>query len=345
MKYQLPICALLLVALSTGSAQVASHAPTAIANTTAAQVSAQQISAPQVSDKAVARVNGAVLTDRDLLREMYAIFPYAQQHNGFPKAQEAAIRQGALEMIIFEELVYQEAVRRKLTVPPEELNRAEADFRKQFKSPDEYQQYLQTEMHGSEQQLRKQIQRSLLIEQLLKSDVEDKSAVSRAEVKAYYDKNPARYTQPESFSFQSISIVPPLKPTAGQAQEAQKHAEDALRQAKATNSYQEFGLLAEKISEDDFRVNMGDHKVIALDKLPPQIVKAFSAMQPGQVSGLIQIESAYTIVRLNAHTPAKKQSLKEVESDLKVDLQKSKYEKLRSGLAKQLRAKAKIEVS
>src|ERR1039458_4477896 len=345
MKHQLPICALLLLALSTGSAQVASHAPTAIANTTAAQVSAQQISAPQMSDKAVARVNGAVLTDRDLLREMYAIFPYARQHNGFPKSEEAAIRQGALEMIIFEELVYQEAVRRKLTVPPEKLNRAEADFRKQFKSPDEYQQYLQTEMHGSEQQLRKQIQRSLLIEQLLKSDVEDKSAVSRAEVKAYYDKNPARYTQPESFSFQSISIVPPLKPTAGQAQEAQKHAEDALRQAKATNSYQEFGLLAEKISEDDFRVNMGDHKVIALDKLPPQIVKAFSAMQPGQVSGLIQIESAYTIVRLNAHTPAKKQSLKEVESDLKVDLQKSKYEKLRSGLAKQLRAKAKIEVT
>jgi hypothetical protein len=72
-----------------------------------------------VSDKPVARVNGAVLTDRDLLREMFAIFPYARQHNGFPKAQEASIRQGALEMIIFEELVYQEAMRRKLTVPPQ----------------------------------------------------------------------------------------------------------------------------------------------------------------------------------------------------------------------------------
>ena len=67
-------------------------------------------------------------------------------------------------------------------------------------------------------------------------------------------------------------------------------------------------------------------------------------MQPGQVSGLIQIESAYTVVRLNAHNPAKKQSLQEVKADLKVELQKSKYEKLRSGLAKQLRAKAKIEV-
>jgi parvulin-like peptidyl-prolyl isomerase len=339
MKHQLPIGALLLVALSAASAQVASHAPTAVANTTAAQASALQ-----VSDKPVARVNGAVLTDHDLLREMYAIFPYAQQHNGFPKAQEAAIRQGALEMIIFEELVYQEAVRRKLTVPPEKLNRAEADFRKQFNSPDQYQQYLQAEMHGSPQQVRQQIQRSLLIEQLLKSDVENRSAVTLAEVKAYYDRNPARFQQPESFSFQSISVVPPLKPTAAQAKEAQKHAEDALRQAKATKSYQDFGLLAEKISEDDFRVNMGDHKVIGRDKLPPQIVKAFLAMQPGQVSGLIQIESAYSIVRLNAHTATKKRSLEEVKSDLKVELQKSKYEKLRSGLAKQLRAKAKIEV-
>ncbi len=33
----------------------------------------------------------------------------------------------------------------------------------------------------------------------------------------------------------------------------------------------------------------------------------------------------------------------EVKYDLKTDLQKSKYEKLRSGLAKQLRAKAKVE--
>src|SRR5579862_1364280 len=118
MKYQLAIAAMLALALTAASAQMASHSPTAAANPASAQVAA-----PQVSDKPVARVNGAVLTDRDLLREMYTIFPYAQQHNGFPKAQEASIRQGALEMIIFEELVYQEAERRKLNVPSETLRR------------------------------------------------------------------------------------------------------------------------------------------------------------------------------------------------------------------------------
>jgi len=342
MKYQLPIFGLLLTALSfsAASAQIASHAPTAVSSTTASQPPALQ-----ATDKPVARVNGTVLTDRDLLREMYAIFPYAQQHNGFPKAQEAAIRQGALEMIIFEELVYQDAVRRKLVVPAAKLKSAEAEFRKQFKSPDEYQGYLQAEMKGSEQQLRQQMKRSMLIEQVMKDDVESKSTVSLAEVKAYYDKNPAKYTEAEAYSFQTISVMPPLKPTAAQAKEAQKAAEDALRQAKATKNYQDFGLLAEKVSQDDFRVNMGDHKVIGRDKLPPQIIKAFSTMQPGQISGLIQIESAYTIVRLNGHTAAKKKTLQEVKADLKVELQKLKYEKLRSGLAKQLRAKAKIEVS
>jgi parvulin-like peptidyl-prolyl cis-trans isomerase-like protein/SurA-like protein len=327
------------MAFTAASAQMASHAPTAIANMASAQAPVMQ-----VSDKPVVRVNGAVLTDRDLLREMYTIFPYAQQHNGFPKAQEAQIRQGALEMIIFEELVYQEAVRRKLNIPAEKLNRAQGEFRKQFNSPDQYQQYLQSEMHGSEQQLRQQIRRSLLIEQVLKTDVEVRATVTPAELQAYYVKNAARFSQPETFTFQSISIVPPLKATAEQAKQARTKAEEALRQAKATKSYQEFGLLAEKISEDDFRVNMGDHKAISADKLPPQVVRSLQAIQSGQVTGLIQIESAYTIIRLNAHTPARKKPLSEVKSELNTDLQKSKYEKLRSNLAKQLRAKAKIEV-
>src|SRR6201981_3242191 len=139
MKPTILISLLLAVLLLRASAQVASHAPT--------QPTSAAAPVPPPNDKPVARVNGAVLTDRDLLREMYAIFPYAQQHNGFPIAQEAAIRQGALEMIIFEKLVYQEAERRKLSVPSETMRRQESEFRKQLPSPEQYQQYLPLEIH------------------------------------------------------------------------------------------------------------------------------------------------------------------------------------------------------
>lgn len=334
----LVVFALLLGAAVNASAQVSSHTPTG-----AAKSSPPSASVFQVSDKPVARVNGAVLTDRDLLREMLQIFPYASQHNGFPKEQEAAIRQGALQMIIFEELVYQEALRRNWTVSPEQLNHEEAEFEKQFHSAEEYQQYLKTEMGGSEQTVRLKIKRSLLIERVLKNDVQDRSVVTLLEARAYYDKNPARFQIPESYTFQSISIMPPPNPTADQRKEGSKKADDALSQAQKTKSYQEFGLLAERISEDDFRVNMGDHKAVEKDKLPPQVVNTFSSMKPGQVSGLIQIEQAYTIVRLNAYTPATNRSFDQVKSELRTELQKQKYERLRADLDKRLRARATVE--
>ena len=336
----LVVFALLLGAAVGVSGQVSSHAPTGAAN----QVSPTAVSPFQVSDKAVARVNGAILTDRDLLREMLQIFPYASQHNGFPKEQEASIRQGALQMIIFEELVYQEAKRRNLTVAPQELKESEAEFKKQFQSVEEYQQYLKTEMGGSERAVREKIKRSLLIERVLKSDVQDKSVVTMAEVRAYYDKNPGRFQMPESYVFQSISVLPPQNPNEEQKKEALKKANEALSQAKNTKSYEEFGLLAERISEDDFRVNMGDHRAVEKDKLPPQVVKAFLSMKPGQMSDVIQIEQAYTIVRLNAHTPATKRSFDQVKGELHKELEKTKYESLRSGLDKKLRAQAKVEI-
>lgn len=340
MRY-LVVFALLLGAAANATAQVSSHAPTAAKP---AQPAVSADSAFQVSDKPVARVNGATLTDRDLLREMLQIFPYANTHGGFPKAEEASIRQGALQMIIFEELVYQEAQRRKLTIAQQQVKQAEIEFKKQFHSQQEYQQYLKVEMGGSEQNVASKIKRSLLIEQVLKLEVENKSAVTLAETRAYYEKNPAKFQVPESFAFQSISILPPQRPTADQKQEALKRAADEVKQAKLTRTYQEFGLLAEKVSEDDFRVNMGDHKAVDKDKLPPQVVKALLAMKPGQVSDVIQIEQAYTIIRLNVHTLSTKKTFEQVKSGLRTDLQKSKYEQLRVGLDKHLRASAKVEL-
>lgn len=338
----LAVLVLLLAAVAAAAAQVSSPAPTEAAKPAA--LAAPSASAFQVSDKPVARVNGAVLTDRDLLREMLQIFPYASQHNGFPKAQEASIRQGALQMIIFEELVYQESQRRKLMVPAQQVKQSEADFKKQFPSAEEYQKYLKMEMGGSDQTVRDKIRRSLLIEQVLKAEVEDKSAVSLSEAKAYYDKNGAKFQVPESFTFQLISILPPQNPNANQKREGLRKANEALKQAKTTKSYEEFGLLAEKISEDDFRVNMGDHKAVERDNLPPQVVQAFLSMKPGEVSGLIQVEQAYTILRLNQHSLARKLSFPEVKDKLRTELQRIKYEQLRAGLDKRLRVNAKVEV-
>lgn len=343
MRFQVCSASLLLLMVSVSSAQVASHQQ-APKLETSDKLPAAQMQAVVVNDKPVVRVNGTALTNRDLTREMFAIFPYGQQHNGFPKSMEPDIRKGALDMIIFEELVYQEAVRRKMEIPATRVTQAEANFKKKFPSSKQYQDYLKMECQGSTQVLRQKIRRSLLIESLLKIEVQAKSTVTLAQAKAFYDKNPQTYRHSETFSIQTISIIPPANASPDVQKEARKRAEDALRQAKATKSYREFGLLAEKLSDDDWRVNMGDRKAMEADKLPPPVVEAARKMKPGDVSELMQFGTNYALFRLNEHTPAGRAKFDDVKKQLQSDMQKSRLNELRAEFGKRLRKNAKVEV-
>ena len=344
------LAGLLLAAALPAQGQTPNAAPAKVA----ALATGGNVAQPQPHARPVARVNGAVLTDVDLLREMYAIFPYARQHNGgFPKAMEADIRRGALKMIEFEELVYQEAKRRQMAMAPERLAKAEKEFRDQFPSAQDFRNFLQAETNGSLPALRTKIARSLLIEDLLKAEVTDKSGISLAEARTFYLKNPARFKLAESYALQTITIMPPVRPTPEQPtppaptpeqfRQMRLRAADALRQAKATKTYEEFGILAEKISEDDYRVMMGNHKAVDAADLPPAILQALSKMQPGQVSEVIEAESALTIVRLNAHTPGRAQTFQEAAGTLRAEMQHNKQEALRHALDARLRKNAKIE--
>ena len=334
--YLFAIC-LLAIAIH---AQVAAHAPTQLNTTPAAgMVSA----APVPPDKPVAQVNGSVLTNADLVREEYAIFPYARQHNGIPKELAPQIRDGALKMLVFEELVYQEALRRKMTVPPARMQQAEAEFRKQFPGTDAFTAFLQSDFHGSQRLLDEKIRRSLLIDSLLKTEVEERSTVTPVQVRAYYDKNPARFQHPETYTFQTISILPPANATAGQLKEGRKRAEQAVLQAKQAKTSEAFGLLAEKVSDDDYRVMMGQHKPVPVNQLPPQVLKALRTMQAGDVSDLIQVDQAWTIVHLQQQTPAGQSKFADVRTQLTKELQQTRKNQLRAALDQSLRQKAKVE--
>ncbi len=318
-------------------AQVPSHTPGYVPDAFIANTTFHAVGQPLV------RVNGAVLTDRDLLREMYSIFPYARLHNGFPKAMEPDIRAGALKMIIFEELVYQEAERRKMTVPPDQVARALVQLRQQCSSESQFQQFLKEEFQGSQKLLQARIERSLLIDKFLKQQVADKAVVTPADARAYYDQHAEAFRLPESFSFQSISFLPPRNATPAQLAEVRKRAQATLGQAKAAKTYEQFGLLAEKVSDDDFHVMMGDHKEADRSKLPPIVATKLMSMQPGQVSDIVQFDAnAFTILRLNSHNAPSIRKFETIKDGLREQLERQKTEQLRNALLASLSKNAKI---
>ncbi len=355
MKIRLCAALVVMMAVGTASAQLVSAHGSGGAKATASPLPvisnphvaaakpAQMVPAMQVTGKAVARVNGVDLIDRDLVQEMYNLFPYASQHSGFPKTLEPEIRRGALQMIIFEELVYQEAMHRHMTIPAADLATAEKEFRKQFASQEAYRQFLKTETNGSEAAMREKIRRAMLIEALLNKEINGPAQITTVQAKTEYEKDIAQYKHGEIVHIQSISLMPPSQAKAVQ-DEAKKRAEDALKQARQAKNYRDFGLLAEKFSDDDYRVNMGDHKPMELSMLPPPIVQALAKMKPGDVSELIAFDGNYTIVRLDARTPAGTTPFAEVKTKLQSEMQKEKTEQLRTAFAQKLRQNAKIEV-
>ncbi len=333
---KLNIANLILIASLTAAAQVASHAPTV-------QPAAP---APAVvpSGRPVLRVNGTVLTDRDLVREMLNVFPYAKQHGGrFPKDSEPEIRKAAMRNLEFEELAYQEAKRRGLVVAPAKLTQGVKDLRAQFDDESQFQQYLKAEQKGSPEELRSKIRRAILIELVLKSEVESRAKITDAQLRAFYDKNPERFRKPDSISIQTITIAYGDHPSPADKQKARKQAEDAWKQAKATKDYEGFGLIAEKVSMDDWRVMMGDHKWLHRGRMPEAVEKVAFTMKPGEVSGIIDAGDSFVIVRLNGREDSHLVGFSEVKPQLKQDLEKQKKDELRAAFDQRLRKTAKIE--
>lgn len=337
MKLRLSILVLAVTTIAQG--QVASHKPTTLpVNTNAPAVASMPAAKP------IVRVNGAVLTDRDLMREMMNVFPYAKQHGGrFPQESEAKIRQTALKNIEFEELAYQDALKRGIAVSPEKLRKAISDFRAQFETEAEYQDFLKLEQKGSEQELKNRIRRSLLIDQYLVLEIDRRARYTDARLKEFYTKNPERFRKPDSVSLQTITIAYGQTPTPAEKEAARKKAEDAFKQVKATKDYEGFGMLAEKVSMDDWRVMMGDHKWLHRGRMPEAVEKVVFAMKAGQISDIIDTGDSFCIARVNEKEDSHLVPLDQVKAQLKKDLESQKAQELRTALDKKLRIGAKIE--
>ena len=246
-------------------------------------------------------------------------------------------------MIEFEELVYQEALHRKMRISPERLDRAIEDLRAQFDSEIAFQQFIKTEFRGSRAVLRQKAERSLLIDELLDHEVTKKSEISNAEVRSAYDRNPAKFAVSRRVSIQTISIVIPDDATPEQEVTAQHRAEDLLRKAKATKNSEDFGVLAEKNSDDEWRVMMGDHGLIEEEKMPPQVAQVAFRMKVGEVSEIVRAENSFCIVRVNGNEPARNMPFEEVQAQIRKTLRAQRVDQLRGALNRRLRKTTKVE--
>lgn len=291
----------------------------------------------------VARVNGAGLSQRDLQHEMQSLFPYSEVHKGrVPGQYSAEVRQKALQQIIFDELVHQEALRRKLTVSTTIFADISKQARSRFPSKTEYEANAAQE-YGSTRGFEKQLRRGILIALLVDREITQKARSTDAQVRQFYTANQKRFQKPESVWAQSISFNFPENATPAQRAQARKRAETVLPMARVAGNYEEFGQLAEKYSEDDWRIMMGDHRWLHRGRLPAAVENVAFGLKKGETSEIIETSEAFVIVRVNGKQAPSQIPYSQVSKSLREDMEKAKLLDLRTQLEQRLRTRYKVE--
>ena len=310
-----------------------SHQPTA------------QIAPPSKPAQAqIASVNGVVLKQAELDEEMQLLFPYYSIHGGrVPPSAEAEIRRRAMQSVVQHELIYQEARRRGLRVPELTWQKRLRQLRQGFVSKQAY-EAAAIKKYGSVAEFERRLRRSMLIEQLWDVEVTRKSVPTAVAVRAYYFSHRAQYVRPDAVWLQTITVKFPKNSSAEQKKAARDIAEKILVKAKAAKNYEEFGILAEQLSQDDWRVMMGDHKWVHRGSVTTDIEPTLFALKAGETSGLVESSEGYLIMRANDRQAARQMSLAEMSASIGQQLENDKREKRSKEFEMLLRSKAEIDV-
>jgi peptidyl-prolyl cis-trans isomerase D len=148
-------------------------------------------------------------------------------------------------------------------------------------------------------------------------------AVTPEEVKAQYDSAAKTYRQEEQR--QAAHILIAVKPDASEAERAaaKATADEIAAQVKANPA--KFGDLAKQRSQDPGSAPQGGD----LGSNPRgAMVKAFDdavfAMKPGEITGPVQSEFGWHVIRLIGVTPEKARSFDEVKTQIEADLRRQK---------------------
>jgi peptidyl-prolyl cis-trans isomerase C len=283
----------------------------------------------------IARVNGADIPAADLEKAIRNLEANAGQQ--VPAERRSEIYRGILDQLVEMRLLEQEAAARNIKATDAEVNAGIDEMKKQAPNAEAFAKALASRKM-TEADLRAEARQRLAVDKLLTSEVEPKAAVTEADIADFYKKNPQFFMQPESMRASHIL----LKADTPEAKAAAKtKAEGLLTQIKGGA---DFAALAKQYSNDGSAQAGGDLGFFPRGQMVKPFEDAAFALKAGEVSGLVESEFGYHIIKAAEHRPARTVPLAEVSDRIAQALRQQKQQQLAQEFVQQLKAKAKVDV-
>ena len=288
----------------------------------------------------VARVNGVAITAEAMDRVVDQLMKARQLNIARMQrpGQLREIKQEALDSLIRDELLWQQARRDGLVVGDIEVARAVAQTRARFKTPEAFERQLVREGHD-ERSYREYVRRMLSADRAAQALVEAGVAVSDADIEAFYRANAAQFSRPAQLRLREIMIRAPA--AGAERADARRRIDEVRAQLVAGEA---FDALARRVSDHPTRQWGGELDPVARGQLPPALEAVAFALQPGELSTVIETEAGFHLLKLEARVPAVLRTLADVREGIREHLvQQRGHEVLQREVAA-LRARNNVEL-
>jgi len=158
----------------------------------------------------------------------------------------------------------------------------------------------------------------ILAQEYVMKEIEKKINVTDAEVKAYFEKNKAEFSEPESVKASHILVKVPQDAD----EKAWKDAEAKIKDIKKKlDGGADFAKLAQEMSDDPgSKAKGGDLGFFSKGRMVPEFEAAAFALKPGEVSQPVKTPFGYHLIKVVEKKDAHEKSFDEVKDQVKQNL-------------------------
>ena len=190
--------------------------------------------------------------------------------------------------------------------------------------------------------LRRNIERNMLISQVQSTEVTQKISVTDEEAREYFDSHRTEFTTPSEVMLREILVEVPSSDKGVNAADDQQARARAAEIRERIVKGEPFPRLAAEVSSSPSKANGGLIGPIHMDELAPQLQELLGKLKVGDVADTIRTTRGYQILKLESRTEGRSRTFEEARNDIGRRVIEGKSRAAMQKYLDQLRAQADI---
>jgi peptidyl-prolyl cis-trans isomerase SurA len=309
------------------------------------------LSSAEILEQIVVKVNGDIVTKTEFEQRQVAALRTRNQQQGGGNLQGDALRQAIAEITprlileaVDELLLLQRGKELGFKMTDQQYQTIVEQIRKEnrLESEEAFQAALKQE-GMTPADLRRNLERQVIISNVQRQEVMQKVAFNEAEGRKYHAEHIEEFTKPGTVTLREIFVsVPGDGNTVNVAadEDAKRKIDDVRRRIM---DGEDFSKVAAEQSEAPSRANGGLIGPLARTELTASMVQLLQGLKPGDVSPAVRMPRGYAIFKFESETQPQVMTAEEAAEEIQTRLWQQKRQVELDKYLVRLRSQASIE--